>query len=92
MKTLDIMCGDIPCARVEWDGEAQSFSITKTILLFDTKQRELLNTAISNINLWARTNELPWSEEKLLPWQDKWWDHIRTLLNHSIRLGPTYTE
>src|SRR5262249_6844057 len=36
---------------------------------------------------WTKTEELPYSEKKLRPFEDEWWIHVRKLLNHEIRLS-----
>ena len=100
MKSLNVLYKNIPCATINWDNSAKIYEIIPSnIVLFLEKDRALLQLALNDINAWVKSGNLPWwnefleagnlSKVTIHPWQDEWWDHARTLLNHNTRLGPT---
>ena len=40
-----------------------------------------------NLEAWATKGKLPYLEEEAYPYEDKWWIHVKKLLNHAIRLS-----
>jgi hypothetical protein len=36
---------------------------------------------------WEETGQLPYAEGPMRPCEDRWWLHVRKLLNHEIRLS-----
>jgi hypothetical protein len=50
--------------------------------------RSHLESAQAQIEGWLRRGELPYATERLAPLSDAWWDHVRRLMQFSVRIGP----
>lgn len=63
-----------------------------TFKFFPTEDQvcnDYLSIVEDNLNHWISTSRLPYMEDLIYPYEDVWWDHVRKLLNHEIRLGKT---
>jgi hypothetical protein len=52
--------------------------------------RSFLSATQATIESWQRSGNLPYAKERLVPLSNAWWDHLRGLLQWSVRLGPVW--
>jgi hypothetical protein len=53
--------------------------------------RSFLSATQATIEGWQRSGNLPYANEPLVPLSNAWWDHVRGLLQWSVRLGPVWS-
>jgi hypothetical protein len=46
-----------------------------------------VNFVREKVKNWIGSGQLPYSKEKVSPWEDHWWEHVRELLIHRVRIS-----
>lgn len=52
--------------------------------------RSFLAATKATIEGWQRSGNPPYAKARLVPLSNAWWDHVRGLLQWSVRLGPVW--
>src|SRR5687767_15092340 len=85
---------DLPVGIVLWnqEGDGLRFRLPKENEQIDGVPldtiRHHLEAAQAQILGWLQRRELPYDREALKPLSEAWWDHVRRLMQFSIRVGP----
>jgi hypothetical protein len=81
----------VKVGRIWWTpgGGEDAFGYQFDLWGLNTREEALVRLVQDKLDSWVTEGKLPYSKEKMGPTEDRWWDHVRSLLIHNTRLGET---